>query len=126
MFENENHKRAFEFLSQGNFRKAHTLLDSQMSPEMGGLIWIDFLYLQSIVHPNTLDLEQINTLVKAKPEWEFMIKLQQKLIQKDWEAVNNCIYDEFELQNSIRKNILAAKVTESDIQRIIDLKNRPV
>lgn len=126
MFENENHQRAHDFLMQGNFRKAHTLLAQQMNPEMGGLIWVDFLYLQTIVHPNQFNVQQLEEVAKVKPEWDFLNELIAFLSNNDLEMATKHIYEQFEIQNTIRKNVMESNISTEDIQRIIDFKNRPI
>lgn len=126
MFENENHQRAYECLMQGNFRKAHSLIANQMNTKMGGLIWVDFLYLQTVVHPNHFDTDQLTQIAIEKPDWTFILELNRMLAEGNLSLATKWIQDQFEVQNTIRKNVLASDISSEDIERMIKFTNRPI
>lgn len=97
-----------------------------MNPKMGGLIWVDFLYLQTVVHPNHFDKEMLVEVAKEKPEWAFLTELNAFLSNNDYSQATTHIQNQFEEQNTIRKNILDADIQPEDIQRIIKFTNRPI
>ena len=126
MFENEQHQKAYALLSKGQFRKAHIMLHGQMDVNMNGLIWVDYLYLQTIVHPNQFDTGLLEDLQKNKPEWLFMVSLNDRLQANDLTAANELIYLEFDHLNTGRQIMENKNLTPESIQQIIDFKNRPV
>lgn len=126
MFENPNHQKAYTFLSTGQFRKAHTLLQKKMSFDMGGLIWIDYLYAATIVFPNRFDENEIIELIRHKPEWNFPKELLGFIQENQLEQAQQLIFNEFEQMNRIRQQVLSSEIQESTIQRIINNKNTPI
>lgn len=126
MFENSIHQKAYDLLSSGQFRKAHTLLEKKVTIEMGGLIWIDFLYLNTVVHPKRFDIEQLELLTKNKPDWEFAHSLLDAVKQNDFDKAQKLIFDEFETMNNIRTQVLSLDDSEQTLQRYFNLKNKPL
>lgn len=97
-----------------------------MNPKMGGLIWVDFLYLQTVVHPNHFDTDQLTQVAIEKPEWTFILELNRLLAERDLTQATKWIQDQFEEQNTIRKNVLASDISSEDIERMIKFTNRPI
>lgn len=97
-----------------------------MNPKMGGLIWVDFLYLQTVVHPNHFDTDQLTQVAIEKPDWTFILELNRMLAEGNLSLATKWIQDQFEVQNTIRKNVLASDISSEDIERMIKFTNRPI
>ncbi len=126
MFENSNHQKAYDLLTSGQFRKAHTLLEKKMSVNMGGIIWLDYLYLNTIVHPKRFNLEQLEEIMECKPDWDFIKQLVIYVRNQQLELAQKHIYENFETINTIRQSLLNSSLSAEDIQKVMNQHNKPV